>query len=84
MGRPHPPSRTIIACPAGRRALLASVTATLADTGTNIAESAQFWDRSTNRFFMRIAFQAPAEVTSDAIRAAMARWSRSSAWRRCW
>ena len=55
-----------------RPRIVASVTATLADTGANIAESAQFWDRSTNRFFMRIAFQAPAEVTSDAIRTAMA------------
>jgi formyltetrahydrofolate deformylase len=55
-----------------RPRIVASVTATLADAGANIAESAQFWDRSTNRFFMRIAFQAPAEVSSAALGSAMA------------
>ena len=50
-----------------RPRIVASVTAMLADAGANIAESAQFWDRSINRFFMRIAFQAPAEVSSAAL-----------------
>jgi formyltetrahydrofolate deformylase len=54
-----------------RPRIVASVTATLADSGANIAESAQFWDRSTNRFFMRIAFQAPAEVSAGVIGKAM-------------
>jgi formyltetrahydrofolate deformylase len=54
-----------------RPRIVASVTAALADHGANIAESAQFWDRSTNRFFMRIAFQTPAEVGAEAIRAAI-------------
>ncbi len=52
--------------------IVASVTAALADSGANIAESAQFWDRSTNRFFMRIAFQAPGHVSAAAIEGAIA------------
>jgi formyltetrahydrofolate deformylase len=55
-----------------RPRIVATVTAALADTGANIAESAQFWDRSTNRFFMRIAFQAPAAVTHAELGAALA------------
>ena len=37
----------------------------LAGLGGNIAESAQFWDRGPNRFFMRIVFTAPDEATLD-------------------
>jgi formyltetrahydrofolate deformylase len=55
-----------------RPRIVATVTAALADTHGNIAESAQFWDRSTNRFFMRIAFQTPAAVTHAQIHAALA------------
>jgi formyltetrahydrofolate deformylase len=55
-----------------RPRIVARVTAALADLGGNIAESAQFWDRVTNRFFMRIAFQAPADLTHDAIRESLA------------
>ena len=39
--------------------IVASVTTELAALGANIAESNQFWDRLTNRFFMRIAFETP-------------------------
>ena len=39
--------------------IVATVTTAIADIGGNIGESAQFWDRSTNRFFMRIAFVTP-------------------------
>jgi formyltetrahydrofolate deformylase len=52
--------------------IVASVTASLADLGCNIAESAQFWDRSTDRFFMRIAFEAPGALEHEAIREALA------------
>lgn len=39
-----------------RPGIVAAVTSELAGLGGNIAESSQFWDRHTNRFFMRIAF----------------------------
>lgn len=45
-----------------RPRIVATVTTAIADIGGNIAESAQFWDRSTNRFFMRLAFVTPCEV----------------------
>lgn len=51
--------------------IVATVTAALADIGGNIAESAQFWDRSSNRFFMRIAFEIESAVSLDAVRRAL-------------
>ncbi|GAB0117858.1 formyltetrahydrofolate deformylase [Acidisoma sp. 7E03] len=45
-----------------RPRIVATVTTAIADIGGNIGESAQFWDRSTNRFFMRIAFVTPESV----------------------
>jgi len=56
---------------ADRPRIVASVTTILAGLGGNIAESAQFWDRVTNRFFMRIAFETPAGLGADTIRAAL-------------
>ena len=50
-----------------RPGIVAAITAELADLGGNIAESNQFWDRQTNRFFMRIAFTAPAAATREEI-----------------
>ena len=50
-----------------RPGIVAGVTTELAALGANIAESNQFWDRETNRFFMRIAFQAPESVGRDRI-----------------
>ncbi|WP_370193512.1 formyltetrahydrofolate deformylase [Aurantimonas coralicida] len=47
--------------------IVAAVTTELADAGANIAESAQFWDRQTGRFFLRIAFTAPASASRDAL-----------------
>ncbi len=55
-----------------RPRIVATVTGRVADFGGNIAESSQYWDRSTNRFFMRIHFTAPEEVTPDSIRQALA------------
>jgi len=55
-----------------RPGIVAAVTARLAGLGANIAESNQFWDRQTNRFFMRISFTAPAESTSGEIEQALA------------
>ena len=51
--------------------IVASVTTELASLGANIAESSQFWDRMTNRFFMRIAFQAPEGAGRDAVERAL-------------
>ncbi|WP_237478833.1 formyltetrahydrofolate deformylase [Lichenibacterium dinghuense] len=41
-----------------RPRIVSSVTNALALLGANIAESAQFWDRTNQSFFMRIAFTA--------------------------
>jgi formyltetrahydrofolate deformylase len=51
--------------------IVAAVTTELASLGANIAESNQFWDRQTNRFFMRIAFAAPADCGRDAVERAL-------------
>ena len=50
-----------------RPGIVAAVTTELFEAGANIAESAQFWDRQTGRFFMRIAFTAPAGASRDAL-----------------
>jgi formyltetrahydrofolate deformylase len=55
-----------------RPRIVATVTAAIAAQGGNILESAQFWDRSTNRFFMRIAFAAAADAGRHALDAALA------------
>lgn len=47
--------------------IVAALTTELADAGANIAESAQFWDRQTDRFFLRLAFTAPASATRDSL-----------------
>jgi formyltetrahydrofolate deformylase len=52
--------------------IVATVTGMLAGLGGNIAESAQFWDRGSNRFFMRIVFTIPSEATLDSVRLSMA------------
>ncbi|ADZ69023.1 formyltetrahydrofolate deformylase [Polymorphum gilvum] len=54
-----------------RPGIVAAVTTELADLGANIAESDQFWDQVTNRFFMRIAFIAPEGVGREAIEKAL-------------
>ena len=45
-----------------RPRIVATTSTAIADIGGNIQESAQFWDRATNRFFMRIAFETPSET----------------------
>src|SRR5579859_440036 len=42
--------------------IVAAVTTELAARGANIVESNQFWDRQTNRFFLRVAFSTPSTV----------------------
>lgn len=54
-----------------RPGIVAAVTTELAALGANIAESNQFWDRETGRFFMRLAFTAPEGATREAIERAL-------------
>jgi formyltetrahydrofolate deformylase len=54
-----------------RPGVVAAVTAELAANGANIAESSQFWDRQTNRFFMRIAFISPPGSTKESLERAL-------------
>jgi formyltetrahydrofolate deformylase len=62
--------RLTLSC-ADQPGIVAAVTTELAALGGNIAESNQFWDRQTNRFFMRIAFTMPAGVTKESIERAL-------------
>lgn len=66
-----------------RPGIVAAVTTELAGIGANIAESNQFWDRQTNRFFMRLAFTVSEAVTRDnverAIKPAVERFSMKTA-----
>ncbi|SFZ86354.1 formyltetrahydrofolate deformylase [Devosia enhydra] len=54
-----------------RPGIVAAVTSELAGLGANIAESNQFWDRETGRFFMRLAFTAPDGVDRDSLERAL-------------
>lgn len=54
-----------------RPGIVAAVTTELAGLGANIAESNQFWDRQSNRFFMRIAATAPEGVERDGLMRAL-------------
>ncbi|MGV8853607.1 MAG: formyltetrahydrofolate deformylase [Devosia sp.] len=56
---------------ADRPGIVAAVTTQLAALNANIAESNQFWDRETGRFFMRLAFTAPAGVDQKALELAL-------------
>jgi len=51
-----------LSCP-DRPGIVAAVSGLLAERGCNIVESQQFSDLDTGRFFMRVAFTAPADVT---------------------
>jgi formyltetrahydrofolate deformylase len=54
-----------------RPRIVATITSAIAIIGANIAESAQYWDRSNNRFFMRIAFVAPSTVDQHALQSVL-------------
>lgn len=56
---------------ADRPGIVAAITTELAALGANIAESNQFWDRETGRFFMRLAFAAPDGMSRDSIEKAL-------------
>lgn len=63
----HPHFVITIAC-ADQPGIVAAITTELAAIGANIAESSQFWDRQTNRFFMRIAIETPEGVDAQAVK----------------
>ncbi len=50
-----------------RPGIVAATTTELANLGGNIVESNQFWDRETNRFFMRVSFSVPEGTGKDDI-----------------
>ncbi|KKB78274.1 formyltetrahydrofolate deformylase [Devosia soli] len=54
-----------------RPGIVAAVTTELAALNANIAESNQFWDKETGRFFMRLAFTAPDGMGRDRIEKAL-------------
>lgn len=54
-----------------RPGIVAAVTTELAARQANIAESNQFWDRAANRFFLRIAFLPPPEISREAFERAL-------------
>ena len=56
---------------ADRPGIVAAVTTELAALNANIAESNQFWDRETGRFFMRLAFAAPEAMSRETIERAL-------------
>lgn len=68
---------------ADRPGIVAAVTTELAGLGANIAESNQFWDRQTNRFFMRLSITAPETLGRDgllrALEPAIARFDMKTA-----
>jgi len=66
----HPHFVITIAC-ADQPGIVAAITTELAAIGANIAESSQFWDRQTNRFFMRIAIETPDGVDAQEVKRAL-------------
>lgn len=52
--------------------IVAGIAGTLANSGCNILDSAQFGDPETGLFFMRVEFTAPAGVTREDVTAALA------------
>lgn len=51
--------------------IVAAVTTELASISANIAESNQYWDKNSNRFFMRLAFTTCAEKNRDDVERAL-------------
>ena len=52
--------------------IVAAVSAAISALGGNILESNQYRDPVTNRFFMRVAFEAAGFAGADAVRARLA------------
>jgi formyltetrahydrofolate deformylase len=70
-----------LSCPDGPGIVHAVSGVLLAHQG-NILSSAQHGDAEHQRFFMRIAFESPADLQS--LRAAFAPWPPSGAWTGSW
>lgn len=56
----------------GAPGIVADVTTALAGQGANLVETAQFWDRPSNRFFLRLAFNSAPGATAAKIEEALA------------
>ncbi|MER9125853.1 formyltetrahydrofolate deformylase [Mesorhizobium sp. M0959] len=56
-----------------RPGIVAAVATELAMLGANLAESSQFWDRTSNRFFMRLAVEGDDSVSIASIERALKR-----------
>jgi len=57
---------------APRPGIIAALSTTIAELGGNIAETNQHWDRPTDRFFLRVAFLGPENLTVAAVERALA------------
>lgn len=53
--------------------IIAAASTAIADLGCNITETNQHWDRPTNRFFLRVAFLGPADLSAAAVEQALVR-----------
>ncbi len=63
---PADPARFVLTLSCGdRRGIVAAVANSITSQDCNIVESAQYGDPETERFFMRVAFAAPATVTAE-------------------
>jgi formyltetrahydrofolate deformylase len=51
-----------------RKGIVAAVANSIASQDCNIVESAQYGDAETGRFFMRVAFSAPEQMSEDSFR----------------
>jgi len=63
---PADPARFVLTLSCGdRRGIVAAVANSIASQDCNIVESAQYGDPESLRFFMRVAFSAPASVSAE-------------------
>ena len=53
-----------------RKGIVAAVANSIASQDCNIVESSQYGDEVTGRFFMRVAINCPADVTTESFEAA--------------
>src|SRR3974377_1451367 len=65
MSSPRPSFVLTLSC-ADRPGIVAAIANLLADNGCNIADSAQFGDVKSGRFFIRCSFQAPPSLSREA------------------
>ncbi len=60
-----------VSCPS-TTGIVAAVSGYLAEQGCNILDSSQFTDLDAGRFFMRLGFLAPSDVSAEALEAGFA------------